>query len=174
MFWVILLRIVHVFSAALWVGGAVFSAFFIGPAVKATAPESGKFMQYFLRKRHFHTAMNLFANLTIIAGALLFWRDSDGFRSSWLVTPTGIGFSIGALFGILVYIWGILVVGPTAVKMGKIGEALQGSAGKPDPQLIVSMQSLERKFNSATRADTALIVLALLFMATARYFGMLG
>ncbi len=173
MFWVVLLRIVHVFAAALWFGGAVSSTFFIGPAVKATSPDSGKFMQYFLRKRHFHTAMTWFANLTILAGVLLLWRDSDGFRSTWLATPTGIGFSIGAFFGLLVYFWGNFVVGPTGAQMGKIGEALQSSGGQPDPQLIREMQITERKFSNATRVDTALIVLALLFMATARYFGML-
>jgi hypothetical protein len=173
MFWVVLLRIVHVFAAALWFGGAISSTFFVGPAVKATSPDSGKFMQYFLRKRHFHTAMSWFANLTILAGALLLWRDSDGFRSTWLITPTGIGFCIGAFFGILVYLWGSFIVGPTGVKMGKIGEALQNSGGRPDPQLIRDMQATERKFSHATLVDTALIVLALLFMATARYFGML-
>jgi uncharacterized membrane protein len=173
MFWVILLRIVHVFAAALWFGGAIFSTFFIGPAVKATSPDSGKFMQYFLRKRHFHAAMTWFANLTILAGTLLFWRDSFGFSSSWLAAPTGIGFSIGACFGILVYLWGFFVVSPTSNQMGKIGEALQSSGGQPTSQLIRDMQAIERKFTIAIRVDTALIMLALLFMATARYFGML-
>ncbi len=173
MFWVILLRIVHVFSAVLWVGGAVFSVFFIEPAARATAPESGKFMQYFMLKRHFNTAMTWFANLTILAGALLFWRDSGGFRSAWLATPTGIGFTIGAVFGILVYLWGGFVVAPTAGKMAKMGAELQASSGRPNPHQILNLQTIERKFTREARVDTALILLALLFMATARYFGML-
>ncbi len=173
MFWVILLRIVHIFGAVLWAGGAVLSVFFIEPAVKATAPESGKFMHYFMVKRRFNNAMTWFANMTILAGVLLFWRDSNGFRSMWLATPTGIGFSIGAVFGILVYLWGGFVVSPTAKKVAQMGAELQASSGRPNPQQILNLQTFERKFTQAARIDTVLILLALLFMATARYFGML-
>ncbi len=173
MVWVILLRIVHIFAAMLWVGGAVYSVLFIGPAARATAPESGKFMQYFMMKRHFNTAMTWFANLTILAGALLLWRDSAGFRAFFFTTPSGIGFSIGAFFGILVYLWGGFVVAPTASKMARLGAAVQASGERPDPQQILALQNMDKKFTRETRIDTALIVLALLFMATARYFGAL-
>ena len=40
----ILLRIVHIFAGALWIGSAILYLFFIKPSVKAIGPAGPQFM----------------------------------------------------------------------------------------------------------------------------------
>jgi uncharacterized membrane protein len=44
----LLLRLIHIVAGVGWVGGAVINSLFVEPSARATAPASGKFMQYFM------------------------------------------------------------------------------------------------------------------------------
>jgi uncharacterized membrane protein len=39
-------RFLHVFAGALWLGMAIFSAFFLMPAIKEVGPDGGKVMAH--------------------------------------------------------------------------------------------------------------------------------
>jgi hypothetical protein len=43
-----------------------------------------------------------------IAGILLYWHDSQGFTSAWMHSGAGIGFTTGALLGLIAFIFGVL------------------------------------------------------------------
>src|SRR5574341_2623139 len=93
----ILLRIVHIFSGVFWVGAAATFVWFIAPSVAATRPESQKFLNHLLQERRFVTALLIAATLAIIAGLLLYWQVSAGLQLRWISTPTGLGFTTGAV-----------------------------------------------------------------------------
>jgi uncharacterized membrane protein len=166
----VLLRIVHIFAGVFWVGGGVLTFGYIEPAVKATAPESQKFMQYLLVQRRFSFAMGLASLLTVAAGALLYWRDSGGFQWSWITSAPGLGFSLGALVGIAVFFIGLLVIKPTAERLSALGQQIASAGQPPSIEQLAEMKRLQAKMSTISRWDFILLTIALLAMATARYW----
>lgn len=167
---VIFLRIVHVMSAAFWVGGALLFFAFVEPAVRATAPQSQAFMQNLMVRRKFTNYMEALGLLTIVAGGFLIWRDSLGLQLSWILKGPGVGFSLGALMGISAALSGSLGISPAAKKLSRLGAQIQQSGTPPTQEQQAEMHRLDRRMALFSRMDIVLLILALLFMATARYW----
>ena len=107
----IILRFLHVFGGAFWFGSAIFMGFFISPAVAATAEAGQRFMGHLVLKARVHTIIAAVAGTTILAGALLYWIDSDGFSSAWTRSGPGVVFGIGGFFGLIGFIFGMMKIG---------------------------------------------------------------
>ncbi len=159
----------HVISAVCWAGGSIIYSQFVEPSVKATSPESQKFLQYFMGRRKFSTFMSVVSALTVLAGGLLYWHDSLGLQSNWILSGAGIGFSVGALFGITVLIYGAIALGGPAARIGRIGQDIAAAGGPPSPDQLAELKKLDESMTRAGRLDFVLILLALALMATARY-----
>src|SRR5262245_32756225 len=113
---VLILRLIHVGLGAFWVGAGLFLAFFLGPAAKAAGPDGGKVMGHIAESK-WPIAVSASALLTVLAGFGLFFMNWGQAAS----TPSGIGFSIGGLFGLLSLIVGGAIVGPTSAKVARLG-----------------------------------------------------
>ncbi|HEX8991658.1 MAG TPA: hypothetical protein VF784_08250 [Anaerolineales bacterium] len=164
---VIVLRLVHILSGVFWLGSAMVSAFFLGPAVAATGEAGQKMMGHMITKGRMSVRITGAAILTVLAGAGLYWIDSHGLTSAWTSSGPGWGFGIGALFALAGLGLG-LQVGVNATKLGKIAVAAQG---KPSPDDLAQMQAAQRRMEFFSKTSTALLILALVCMATARYWG---
>ncbi len=162
----VVLRLLHVFSGVFWVGSALFINFFVEPTAHATADAGQKFMTYLTTKSRFTLAMTTAAILTVLAGAILFWIDSSGFTSNWTSSAAGWGFGIGGIFGIIGLIFGSMV-GKYSSALGKLGSQIQG---KPAPEQMSRIQELQSRLKTVSTIDTISLILALLCMATARYW----
>jgi uncharacterized membrane protein len=46
--YLVALRIIHITSGVVWLGGAFFITLFVEPAIKAAGNEGGKFMERFV------------------------------------------------------------------------------------------------------------------------------
>jgi len=167
---IILLRIMHIFGGVLWVGGAIFFFFFVEPSVKATAPSSQSFMQYLMVRKHFSLFMTIVSLATIGAGAAMYWRDSAGLQPVWIMTHTGFGFTLGAAVGIATALMGLFFIKPHVDKLDEIGEQIQTSGGTPTPKQLNEMAWHDRALNRLGRLDFVMLTIALLAMATARYW----
>ncbi|MGZ9220767.1 MAG: hypothetical protein ACXW4Q_01560 [Anaerolineales bacterium] len=161
-----LLRIVHIVGGVFWVGGTLMMAFFIAPTVGATAEAGQKFIGHLMGDLKFSNRMATAAGLTILAGFILYWIDSDGFTSAWLSSGAGRGFGIGAAFALVGFVFGILV-GRTTNAMAGLGAQFQG---KPSSVQLTQMQSLRKRQASYANTSAAMLILATVFMAIARYF----
>jgi uncharacterized membrane protein len=95
--YLLVLRLVHVFGGVFWVGGALMMNFFIGPTIGATGQAGKQFMGHLMVRMRLSTIMTTIAILTLLAGGLLYWRDSQGLTSMWMSAGSGIGFAIGEL-----------------------------------------------------------------------------
>ncbi len=168
--YMIALRLIHVVSAVCWAGGTVVFLQFVGPSVKATGPASQTFLQYFMGRRKFSQFMSIAALLTILAGALLYWHDSSGLQSSWILTRPGIGFSIGAAFGVTVAIYGAVALGRRADRIGRLGQEVAARGGQPTAEQLAEFSELDEGMSRAGLIDFVLILIALVAMATARYW----
>ena len=84
--WVVL-RLIHILSGAFWLGAATTLFVFLQPTARATAPEGQRFMLHLLRDRRFGEVVLVAALLTGLAGAILFWRDTNGLELESMTQP---------------------------------------------------------------------------------------
>jgi len=162
---VVVLRIVHVMGAIFWGGAALMMEFFISPSIAATAEGGQEFARHLINKAHIHIFMMVNAMATILAGLILYWRDSDGFTSAWMKSGTGIGFTIGAVFGIIAFISGA-IFGRSNAQLGQIGAQIQG---KLSSEQLAQLQAIQTRLKNISPIHKTSVLLAMLFMAAARY-----
>lgn len=159
------LRLLHVLGGIFWVGGALVMAFFITPTIMSTADAGQKFMGHLMTQTKFSRAMTIAALAAIIAGFILYWIDSAGFTSDWMMAGPGIGFGIGAFFALIGFGAGIMVPRGGAA-MAKLAATFKG-APTPDQQSQMAALMKRQKMISAINAHSLLA--AAILMAVARY-----
>jgi hypothetical protein len=169
-FLIFLLRIVHIFAGALWIGAAITYLFFIKPSVKAIGPAGPQFMQNLTNRRKYPVFMISTSLLTVLAGGFLYWFSSGGLNTAWMASGPGLGFTIGSLASLVAFLVGSFGIGPTSAQMGALGQQIGESGGRPTPEQISTLQALEKKLSRAEMIDFVMLVIAMVTMATARYW----
>ena len=162
---VIVLRLVHIISGVFWVGAGLVMFFFIGPTLGATAEAGQKFAQHLMTKTRFTAIITTSAILTVLAGFILYWRDSDGLSSNWMHTAQGLGFGVGAFFGLIGLVFGAMV-GSTNGALAKLGAQIQG---KPTPDQMTQIGALRKRLALVSPINVYSLILATLLMAISRY-----
>jgi uncharacterized membrane protein len=160
-----LLRIIHIVGGIFWVGGTLTMTFFIGPTIGATAEAGQKFVGHLMNNLKFSNRMSAAAGLTILAGFILYWIDSQGFSSPWMSSGAGRGFGIGAAFALVGLVFGILI-GRTAKAMADLGSKMQGP---PSSDQLTQLQAIRKQQITFSNISTLSLLLAVTFMAIARY-----
>lgn len=166
----LVLRIIHILAGVLWVGAAIVYFAFIEPTIKSIGPAGQQFIQHFIGRQRYPLFMNTASALTIIAGALLYLSDSGGLKMSWIKTGPGLGFTIGSAVAIVVYFIGFLMLRPRAERLGALGREIAMAGGGPSPQQASELHKLDQELSKIERVDVVLLTIALLTMATARYW----
>ena len=166
----ILLRILHIFAGALWVGAAISYLFFFKPSVKAIGSAGPQFMQNLSERRKYPVFMVSTSLLTVLAGGALYLYASGGFSWAWISSGPGIGFTIGSLAALVAFLVGNFGIGPTAGKLGALGQQIGAAGGMPTPEQISTLQALEKKLSRAELIDFVTLAISMLTMATARYW----
>ncbi|HEX2697783.1 MAG TPA: hypothetical protein VHM28_08745 [Anaerolineales bacterium] len=161
----IVLRFIHIGAGVFWVGTAIFNTFFLGPAVAAVGEGGQKVMAQLVTKAKLSMRVSAAAIATVLAGAWLYWIDSDGLTSTWKNSGPGIGFGIGGLLAIVGLVFG-LMVGRNTYILGKIAAEVQG---KPTPEQMSRIEAARKQLGYAGPISTISLMLSLVFMAIARY-----
>lgn len=164
--YILVLRLVHILAGVFWVGGALFMNFFIGPTIGATAQAGKQFASYLMIRTRLVTVMTSAALLTILAGGLLYWRDSQGLASLWMYAGSGIGYAIGGVSGLIGAIFGIMF-GQLNQKMALIGAEIKG--GEPTPEQLAQLQRIQKQLKVIAPIQVISLIIAVVFMAIARY-----
>ena len=162
---VVVLRLLHIISGVIWVGASLVMFFFVGPTLAATAEAGQKFAQHLILKTRFTAVITTSAILTVLAGICLYWIDSDGLSSAWTFSSVGLGFGLGAGFGLLGLIFGIMV-GNSNSAIAKLGSQIQG---KPTPEQLAQIGALRKRLSVVSPLNAYSLILATLLMAIARY-----
>ena len=167
----LVLRVVHILSAVIWAGTAIFLAAFLEPALRASGP-AGAMVMLSLFKRKVFSIIPIFAVASVLSGAWMFWTDSNGFDSLWMGSPTGIGLSVGATFGVLALLVGLTVLGPTGNALGPlIEEAVKTPEGPARDAIMRKIGPLRDRLRLGGRLTAVLVVCAAIVMSVARYLG---
>jgi len=162
-----LLRIIHIGAGVFWVGGALVMTYFVGPTVGATGEAGQRFVGHLMNNLKFSNRMSAAAGLTVLAGFILFALDARA-GSAWLRSSFATGLSIGAGFALIGFVFGMLV-GRSMKAMAQLGAQMQG---KPTPEQMTQMQSLQKQQATYSKINVAALILAVIFMAIARYMGL--
>ena len=164
---IIVLRLIHIVGGVFWVGTALLFNFFLTPSIRASGEAGQKFLgQLLITKSHLAEVHAISGILTVLAGAGLYWIDSGGFTSGWMTSGPGLGFGIGGIFGFLGVITSILV----ALPLRALAETAAQIQGSPTPEQMDKIQAAQKRLGVMGRIDSAVLIIALICMATARYW----
>jgi hypothetical protein len=150
----IVLRLVHIGSGAMWVGMMAFMTFYLTPALAEVGPDAGKVMQA-LQRQKIMIVMPVIALLTIISGIWLMMRLYAG-PSDFAASRMGMALNVGALSAIIAFLIGIIFMRPLMEK----------AMATTDP---AEAQKLRARGATLSRWVARLLMLALGAMAVARY-----
>ena len=162
---IVVLRLLHIVSGALWVGAVVFTAFFLMPTIAAAGPGGGAFMREFGKRKIPQFMMSLMA-ITVLSGLGLMGVIASRSDGTWFSSPMGRVISLGAAIAIIASVYGAVVNRPVGMRMQQIAAEIQG---QPSPAQAAEMQTLQAKMAGAARTVAVMLLLAVAAMAVARY-----
>lgn len=162
-----ILRFLHIIAGIIWAGGAILMNLFIVPTIAATGDAGKQFVGHLIGKTAFTKLMTVAGFLTVLAGIMLYGINSSWFHSGWMMTGQGIGFGVGAMAGIAAFVFGIMI-GNVNMGLAKLGSQIQG---KPTDAQMTEMQALRKRQAFVVPGNTICMVIAIVFMASARFFG---
>jgi len=164
-YYLLILRIFHIGAGAFWVGSTLSLAFFIHPALKEKGGTGQKFIDYLITKKRFGTDSAGAGGMAGVAGILLYWRDSQGFTSAWMHSSAGIGFTVGAVLGLIAFIFGVI----TDRKLKSMAELREQFGDAPSDEQTSQMQVLEKQQTTYLYVCAGALSLSIWVMAVSRY-----
>lgn len=162
----VVLRLLHIVSGAFWFGSSMMMSFFISPTVAATDDAGKRFMGYLVKQRRVVTIISALAGITVVAGACLYWIDSEGFSSAWTWSSTGLVFGLGGILGLIGFIFG-MQIGTNINKIVKTGSEIQG---KPTAEQMGLIQAAQKRLKVVGPISAYCLILAVICMSVARYW----
>jgi uncharacterized membrane protein len=169
--YMIVFRTVHILVGVAWVGSVFLLVAFVQPSVAAIAPAGAPFMVELMGKRRLVDRIIGMGVITIVAGLFLYWHDWHLYASfgDWLGSAFGASLTIGMVAAIVALALGITVTRPSLLRMLELGRQVAASGGPPSPEIASEIAAVQAKAKIFARASLALLVLAVLTMAIARY-----
>lgn len=165
---VTLFRIIHIFAAAFWAGGAFFLLAVLLPTVRDAGPDGGKFMQRLALSGRLSRTFAIASGITIVSGALIFYPITGNLNMAYLRGPNGIVLTLGSIFGLLAFLHGMFITTPISRRSGALAKQMTARQGPPEPEHLKEAQALGAKLGEAALHSAILIALALLGMAAAQ------
>jgi uncharacterized membrane protein len=167
---IVLLRVVHIATGVIWVGSLFVVVVFVQPSAATLGSAGAPFMAE-LRRRRFVDVVYVDAVLTVVAGSFLYWHDWHLHPSfgDWIDSRFGASLTVGAVLALSGLGVAALVTRPTIVRLVALGKQIAGSGGAPLPEVTAQIGTLQHRLVVAERASFALVLLAVVAMAAARY-----
>lgn len=164
----IVLRIVHIGSGVLWVGGAILVAGFVEPTATELGSDAQKFMGSLTRRR-LPEYFLIVSTLTVLAGALLYWRDSSGLDATWIQSPTGLGLTLGAIGALAAYVLGNIGVGRNIGRLNAIAAEIAAGGGPPTAAQLGRLRAAQHTIHLVGQIDAVLLAATVIAMSTSPY-----
>jgi len=164
-YYLLFLRILHIGAGVYWVGSTLLYAFIIAPALRETKGSGQKFIDYLITKKRFGTESAGAGGMAGLAGILLYWHDSQGLTSTWMHGNAGIGFTVGAVFGLIAFIFGIL----TDRKLKTMAILREEIGDTPSEERTTQLQLLDKQVSTYLNICAGTLSLSVWIMAVSRY-----
>ena len=165
----IVLKLVHVFGAAFWIGSIACLGMFVLPAVRAAGREGDRMFWKMGTATKFLKLMPVISGLTLLAGLILYWLDSGHMNPEWLLSKTGLVYGISGLFGIAAGMTGGAVTGRAANRLTDLLGAVEAAGGHATPEQAAEIAATRDRLVAGVRITGRFLGLALLGMVVGRY-----
>lgn len=166
---ILVLRLVHILGGIFWVGGLMYTSFFLIPVVRSSPSVAGQVMAG-LQKRRLFIILPIVALLTIVSGIRLLMIASAGFWSTYFATTAGRTYGMGAVAATVAFLLSMLVSRPAFVHVGRLSASLATTTDEGGRQRITAeIQRLNQRATVANGIVVVLLMLTAAGMATARY-----
>lgn len=165
---VIVLRLVHILSSIIWLGGMVVLVGFVLPTVRRTGADGARFAQSLASQSGLSKLFDIVAILTTVAGLALFDSASGHFDRVWMGSPTGIAYSTGMLFGLMAFLHGI-GANATSRRFATLSRTVAAGGGAPSTEQANQLGILSGKLMTNGRVSVGLLLVAAAAMSIARY-----
>ena len=166
----IAMRLIHVFSGVFWAGGAFFVTSIVVPTVQLAGPDGGRFMQRLAATGRMSKGLGIASILTALSGIAMYVPLFNSGGAGLFRTGPGIVLTIGALAGLLAFFHGFFGTRRVSDRMGALAREMLAKQGPPNPEQIQEAQRLGSRLANSGAQSAALLVVAVLCMATWRYF----
>lgn len=168
----IVLRLLHIVGGIFWVGSAFTLFLFLQPTARATGRDGQRFMLHLTRNRRFTEVGLASAVVTVVAGLILIWRDTNGLQIDLLTRPPGLGFALGGLAAMVALLLFAFLGYPNARRIVKIGGRLEAEQRPPTEDEQRAIGTAERTLGPVGTTVLVLLTIAAVSMSTARYWGL--
>jgi uncharacterized membrane protein len=159
----LVLRLLHILAGAFWVGTIMAAVFFVEPTARAFGATGERFLAHLLFRQRLMPLLVGSALISITAGATLYWIDSGGLGLGWITSPTGLGFTTGAVAALSALVIALVVLKP---EFDRLATLTDEAAREPENSAGVN----EGRVRRWSLIQVALLIVALAAMATARYW----
>jgi hypothetical protein len=168
----IVFRIVHIAAGVAWAGSVFLFVVLIQPSAAAIGPAATPFMMELLGRRRLVAWLLSLAGTTIVAGLFLYWRDADGLDgiADFASTRYGTALTLGALAAIVAFLIGLFGTRPNVKRLLELAARAAASEGGPPPEVAQEIPRVQARLKALARVALAFIAVAVLAMATARYW----
>lgn len=173
----VVFRLLHIVSGALWFGSAFLFIRFIGPSAAELGPAAGPMLQEIVKKRKVTKVITTLAVTTVLAGWILWIRDglelSDLLGVSfgtWVGNRAGLVLMIGGIIATFAALEGVFLIGPTVERLVDLGGRIASGGGPPSAELQADLGKQSRSLEQHGKIHLVLLLLAVTAMATARFW----
>ena len=166
---IVLLRAVHVLTACIWVGVAVFYAFYLIPSVIASGPAGGQVMRDLAQQRRLPVFMNIVSGLVLLSGLGLYDWASSHFTLDWILSKPGLAFTVGAVLAFAASGVAMSMTVPAVNELGRVSAAVAAAGGPPSAAQSAEIGALQQRLLLAAQISAVFVATAALLMGVARY-----
>lgn len=170
--YMIVFRILHIAAGVAWGGSVFLFVVLIQPSAAAIGPAASPLMMQLLGKRKMISWLLSLAGTTVVAGLFLYWKDwhDYGGLGDFVSSGFGLALTVGALMAIGAFLVGLLGTRPNVARLLALAGQAAGSEGGPSPEVAKQIGRVQARLKALGRTAFGLIVVAVLAMATARYW----
>jgi hypothetical protein len=164
-------RLLHIVAGVFWVGSVFMLVVFLQPTAASVGPAGAPFMGELLGKRRLVDRIIWLGTITVLAGLVMYWKDWHDMASfsAWFDTAFGKALTVGGLCAIVALGFGIFVTRPGIQRVIALGQRAAQSDGPPPPEIAAEVGAIQQRLKIYARIGFALLVAAVLLMATGRY-----
>jgi uncharacterized membrane protein len=169
--YLLVFRIVHIGAAVAWAGSVFLLVTYVQPSAAAIAPAGAPFMAELLGARRLIDRIIGMASVAVLGGLFLYWHDwqvSGGF-GQWIGSSFGAVLTLGAIASIVALATGVLATRPSVLRLLALGRRA-ADAGGPSPEMAGEIGRIQQRLKLLGRTQLTLLTVAVLAMATARYW----
>lgn len=160
-FALIALRLIHVVSGVLWVGGAAVLAAFVLPASRG---EGGMpYLRRLIWTRNLPRYLNVSLVLAVLSGLTMYGNLTALTQGAWARSRVGMALGLGGLLAIVAALIATFVAAPAIHKALDLADHASASADAGDSERAL------KRYAAAMRLVTALLIGTASLMAVARY-----